>query len=223
MKRLLVLFLLLLTASFSLPAQNNVTVNFKIIGHEVDFIKLQNSVQTEIDMGYTPIGVTGYDGKLYFLYLSENVLPMKAWQISRYSGLEEMDKGIVEKISQGWFPAGYSSLNTDFFVLYLETGYKATYYKVRDSEVDSKKLEPEFTPFLRSGTIPMDLDIINDVQLYLSVQMANMPASAWKQESFNFESETLQQEIAAAMTGRYLPWGLDITDGVLRISFIKFK
>ncbi|HAK46460.1 MAG TPA: hypothetical protein DCO79_11150 [Spirochaeta sp.] len=222
MKRLLVLLVLLSIFVFGLSAQS-VTVDFKIVGHKVDFMKLQESVQSEINNGYTPLGITGYNDKLYFLYLSENVMPMTAWQLSRYDSLEEMDESIAGKITNGWFPAGYSELNGDFFILFLESPYKASYYMVKDSEIDSEKLGLQFEPFLRTGTIPMDLDILGDIQLYLSAQMANMPAADWKQESFDFESENLQSEIAAEMVGRYLPWGLDITEGVLRINFIKFK
>ena len=213
-------FMILLV--FGVSAQS-VTVDFKMIGHEINFMNLQNSVQKQIDSGYTPVGITDVNDKLYLFYLSDNVLKIDAWKISRYSNFEDMDEGIATMISEGWYPAGYTSKKSEYFILFLESAYKASYYKVKNSEIDDDNLHSEFKPFLRTGTIPMDLDIIKDIQLYLSVQMANMPAENWKQVAFDFESETLNDEIAAEMQGRYLPWGLDITDGVLRINFIKFK
>ncbi len=222
MKRLTIALILVMTTAFYAAAQS-VTVDFKIVGHEVNFMKLQNTVQAEVDKGYTPIGLSGYDDKLYVLYLSDNVIRSKAWQVARYKTIEELDKRIAEKISEGWFPAGYSSLKGELYALFLESDYKATYYKAKESKIDDESLKDEFAPFLRTGTIPMDFDILGDVQLYLSAQMANMPASDWKQVSFDFESETLNQQIAEEMKGRYLPWGMDITEGILRISFLKFK
>ncbi len=213
---------LILTAVFTVSAQT-VTVDYKIIGHEVDFMKMQKSIQQEIDKGFVPVGISGYDSKLYLFYLSDNVFPMESWQLSRYVDIESMDDNIAKKIAAGWIPTGFSELDANFYVLYLNSPYKANYYKVKDSIIDSEELKSEFKPFLRTGMIPMDFDIMEDLQVYLSAQMSNMPAKDWKQVVFDFKSETLNDEIVSEMKGRYLPWGFDITEGLLRISFVKFK
>jgi len=99
--------------------------DWKIVQTTGDIDGIKKAIVKNVDDGYTPIGITGWEGKGWILFINSPTFENKAWKIEKYDGKpEDVLKGITTRAKKGWIPSSLLMRWDNVYVLFIEASTK---------------------------------------------------------------------------------------------------
>ncbi|MEW5816649.1 MAG: hypothetical protein AB1798_14805 [Spirochaetota bacterium] len=197
-------------------------VQWKIEEHNIDPLLLQEEMESIINSGFIPSGLTSSENSMYVLYLKGVGVSAQEWGLKWYLSSFKLSEGIKTELQQGFVPADVSYENGLFFVLYIKTSWTGSTWTFVSAPMNVQALSTSLEPYIKRSFIPAGICVIENKYWVLMVQRDERPVKSFLLSTLPAKKDTLLAGINATMQKGYLPCGIHFQNGNLSILFVKY-
>ncbi len=185
---------------------------------------LEQDINSATSAGKTPVGIfIGNYGEAEVFYIDDNPLGMTAWNLEWYSGADNLQYGINNKLEQGYFPMGICFTDQgQLYVLYIMSELSATAWQLVESELDLGTVSYQVQPYINENYVPVGISVYAGKYYTLLAQLPDTQLANWTIEGYENNSYTLGQNINSKADAGLVPFGYLKEEGVVNILYIGF-
>ncbi|MDY0096264.1 MAG: hypothetical protein RBT80_26520 [Candidatus Vecturithrix sp.] len=205
MKKLLQIsaYLFFLILPMAAPAQ---MLSWEIKQHSTDLELLKKEVNSNINNGYVPLGLTYDNVEFYILYIQEWDFGLEGWLIEWYEDDEEIQDGITENMNKGYIPTGISYTGDLFYVLYVKVESSAEAWQLIPSGTNLQAVQRAIQPIIDQGYVPVGITVYEGEYWTLLLLIPDTTVKYWRIESYTTGAHT--EGINRNIEQGYMPWGI---------------
>jgi len=217
-----IVFGIILTALLSVsPA--SAQLSWQLKAHSMNATTFQNEMQTMVNGGWTPVGLSQYGTNMYVMYLGGDPFNMIAWNLKWYHDTNTLQNDITFQMNNGYFPLGISYAGDVFYVIYIQPqNSNATAWQLIPSATNMGAVQSAISSYTNQYYLPCGITKYGNQFWTLLVQIPDTTAKSWEINQYVAQDNIVQSNINLALANNKVPWGFTYEGNTFTILYAGF-